>query len=288
MYKRQAGSDAPLQADLFENDRPVEASGYMTDLITDRTIRVLEQPRSGPVFIDVAYNAPHWPYQRPDQPSTARDHARHVLPMDADANTRADYVTMVERVDAGVGRILAALDRLGLRRKTIVIFTNDNGGEWLSRGGPLFHRKASVWEGGIRVPAIVRWPGRVPAGRVSRQVGVTMDLTATMLAAAGATVPAGSKPDGIDLLPVLEGRTPDVDRTLFWRVTGAARQQQAVRNGRWKLVVDQGRPLLFDLTTDVGERSDVIAGHRDVATRLQAALTAWQADVDGEAKARQP
>jgi len=197
-------------------------------------------------------------------------------------------VTMVERVDAGVGRILAALDRLDLRRKTIVIFTNDNGGEWLSNGGPLFHRKASVWEGGIRVPAIVRWPGRVPAGRVSRQVGVTMDLTATMLAAAGATVPAGAKPDGIDLLPVLEGRTPDVDRTLFWRVTGAARQQQAVRNGRWKLVVDQGRPLLFDLTTDIGERSDVIAGHRDVATRLQAALTAWQADVDGEAKARQP
>ena len=86
-YQHTAGDDAPVQADLFENDRPVSVGGYMTDLITDRTVRVLEQHRSGPVFIDVAYNAPHWPYQRPDQPSTARDHARHVLPTDADANT---------------------------------------------------------------------------------------------------------------------------------------------------------------------------------------------------------
>jgi arylsulfatase A len=281
-YQHTAGIDSPLQADLFENDRPVAVDGYLTDLITDRAIRVLEQYRSSPVFIDVAYNAPHWPYQRPDQPSTARDRARHVLPMDADANTRADYVTMVERVDAGVGRILAALDRLGLRRNTIVVFTNDNGGEWLSHGGPLFHRKGSVWEGGIRVPAIVRWPARLPAGRVSRQVGLTMDLTASFLAAAGVPAPA-TKLDGLNLLPILAGGAPEVERTLFWRVTGA-RQQHAVRSGRWKLVVDQGRPLLFDLPRDVGERTDLIAGQREVATRLRAALEAWQADVDAEAK----
>jgi arylsulfatase A-like enzyme len=143
-----------------------------------------------------------------------------------------------------------------------------------------------VWEGGIRVPAIVRWPGRVPPGRVSRQVGMTMDLTATILAAAGAKVPVGTTLDGIDLLPILAGSAPETERTLFWRV-GGARQQQAVRSGRWKLMVDQGRPLLFDLTADIGERTDVIATHRDIATRLQAALGAWQADVDGEAKARQ-
>jgi len=284
-YQHTAGSDAPLQADLFENDRPVEVTGYMTDLITDRAVRILEEHRSGPVFLDVAYNAPHWPYQRPDSPSTARDHARHLLPLDADANTRADYVTMVERVDVGVGRILATIDRLGLAKNTIVVFTNDNGGEWLSHGGPLFHRKGSVWEGGIRVPALVRWPGHVPAGRVSHQIGMTMDLTASFLAAAG--VPAtAARLDGLDLLPILGGRAPVVERTLFWRVTGAARQQQAARSGRWKLVVDQGRQLLFDLSQDIGERADVIASHRDVATRLQAALDAWQADVDGEAKGR--
>jgi arylsulfatase A-like enzyme len=287
-YQHTAGPDAPVHADLFENEAPVETPGYMTDLITDRAIRILEQRRAGPVFLDVAYNAPHWPYQRPDQPSTARDRGTHVLPTDADANTRADYVTMVERVDAGVGRILSALDRLGLQRNTLVIFTNDNGGEWLSHGGPLFHRKGSVWEGGIRVPAILRWPGRLPAGRVSRQVGMTMDLTASMLAAAGATVPAGARPDGIDLVPILAGRAREAERTLFWRISGAVRQQQAVRSGRWKLVVDQGRPLLFDLAADIGERNDVIASHRDVATRLQTALRTWQADVDAEAKTRQP
>ena len=91
----------------------------------------------------------------------------------------------------------------------------------------------------------------------------------------------------MNLLPILEGRAPEMERTLFWRVTGA-RQQQAVRSGRWKLVVDQARPLLFDLSSDIGERTDVIRQHVDVATKLQAALTAWQADVDAEAKQRQP
>ena len=140
-----------------------------------------------------------------------------------------------------------------------------------------------MWEGGIRVPAIVRWPARLPAGRVSHQVGLTMDLTASFLAAAGVPA-AAAKLDGLNLLPILAGAAPEVERTLFWRVTGAARQQQAVRSGRWKLVVDQGRPLLFDLSHDIGERSDLIAGHRDVATRLQAALAAWQTDVDADAK----
>ena len=282
-YQHTAGTDAPLHADLFENDKPVEVTGYMTDLISDRAVRTIEQNRAKPFFVEVAYNAPHWPYQRPDQPSTARDDARHLLPFDRDTSTRADYVTMVERVDVGVGRILAALDRLDLRRRTIVIFTNDNGGEWLSHGGPLFHRKGSVWEGGIRVPALVRWPGHIPAGRVSHQVGMTMDLTASILAAAGVAAAPETKLDGVNLLPILEGRAPEMERTVFWRVTGA-RQQQAVRSGRWKLVVDQARPLLFDLSSDIGERTDVIRQHLDIATRLQAALTAWQADVDGEAK----
>jgi arylsulfatase A-like enzyme len=284
-YQHTAGRGAPLHADLFENDKPVEVAGYMTDLITDRTVRAIEQNRAKPFFIDVAYNAPHWPYQRPDQSTTARDGGRHLQPFDHDTSTRADYVAMVERVDAGVGRILAALDRLGLTRNTIVIFTNDNGGEWLSHGGPLFHRKGSVWEGGIRVPALVRWPAKIPAGRVTHQVGLTMDLTATILAATSAAVPPGMRLDGIDLLPVLTGATREIERTAFWRVTGP-RVQRAVRSGPWKLVMDQGRPLLFDLSKDIGERTDLIAAHPGVAIKLRAALEAWEADVDGEARAR--
>lgn len=271
--------DIPGGRDLFENGSPVQVPGYMTDLVTERSIRFIERSARGPFFIDVAYNAPHWPYQVPDHPTVARDSARHLGPFDDSTSTRADYVAMVERVDRGVGQILAAIDRLGLRNNTIVVFTNDNGGEWLSRNDPLFHRKLSVWEGGIRVPAIVRWPRRVPAGRVTSQVGITMDLTASILAASGVALPADLRLDGIDLFPILEGRAPQVERTLFWRAH-AARQQRAVRSGDWKLVQDMNRWLLFDLRRDVGERTDLVAQQPEVARRLRALLDAWAREVD--------
>jgi arylsulfatase A-like enzyme len=283
-YQHTAGGDSPLTADLFENDQAVEVPGYMTDLITDRSIRFIEQNARQPFFIDVAYSAPHWPYQRPDQPSTARDRSRHLGPFDDPTGTREDYVAMIERADHGVGRILAALDQHGLRQNTMVIFTNDNGGEWLSRNTPLFHNKFSVWEGGIRVPALVRWPGRIPAGKVSNQVGMTMDLTASILAATGATVPADARLEGINLLPVLEGRAPQIERTLFWRVANGGARQQAVRSGDWKLLLDNGRAMLFNVRTDIGERADQIGTRSDIARRLRELLTAWSSDVDAEAK----
>jgi arylsulfatase A-like enzyme len=279
-YQHTPGADSPLKADLFENDRPVEVAGYMTDLITERSIRFIEQNARQPFFIDVAYNAAHWPYQRPDQPSTARDKGRHLGPFDNPTSTRADYVAMLERADQGVGQILGALDRLGLRQNTIVIFTNDNGGEWLSRNTPLFHHKGSVWEGGIRVPAIVRWPGRIPPGGVAGQVGITMDLTASILAATRTPVPADARLEGIDLFPVLEGRVPTIERTLFWRVIG----QKAVRVGDWKLLYDGGRAMLFNLRADLGERNDLMREQPEIARRLAPLIEAWQKDVDGEAK----
>jgi arylsulfatase A-like enzyme len=165
----------------------------------------------------------------------------------------------------------------------MVIFTNDNGGEWLSRNAPLFHHKFSLWEGGIRVPAIIRWPGRIPAGKVSGQVGMTMDLTASILAATGTAVPSEARLDGVNLLPVFEGRVPQIERTLFWRVNGGA-GQQAVRSGDWKLVVDGGRPMLFNLRSDIGERTNLIGTRSDIAKRLHTLLIAWQRDVDAEAK----
>jgi arylsulfatase A-like enzyme len=272
--------DTPGGKDLFENDTPVDVPGYMTDLITARSVRFIEQHAREPFFIDVAYNAPHWPYQVPDRPSVARDSARHLTPFDDSTSTRVDYVAMLERVDQGVGRILATIERLGLRNNTIVIFTNDNGGEWLSRNAPLFHHKLSVWEGGIRVPTIIRWPGRLPAGKVTSQVGITMDLTASILAAARVRVPPDLRLDGIDLFPILDGRRPQVERTLFWRAH-PGRQQRAVRSGDWKLVADMGRPLLFNLRTDIGERNNVVGSHPDIARRLRGLLDAWAAEMDG-------
>ena len=282
-YQHTAGYAGPREKDLFENEQLVDAPGYVTDLITQRSIAFIEKSAGRPFFIDVAYNAPHWPYQPPDLPSTARDSGRHLTPFDSATSTRADYVAMLERVDQGVGEILRTLDRLGLRQNTLVIFTNDNGGEWLSRGGPLFHHKGSVWEGGIRVPTLVRWPARIPPNRVSRQAGITMDLTATILAVAGAAVPAEARHEGIDILPLIAGEKPEVDRTLFWRVAGP-RPQSAVRSGKWKLVMDGNRPLLFDLSSDISERENVVGARSDVARRLRAELNAWQRDVDGEGK----
>jgi arylsulfatase A-like enzyme len=276
--------DSPGYDDLFENDSPVRVDGYMTDLITDRAVRWIERNGRRPFFIDIAFNAPHWPYQVPGRPGAARDSARHLSAFDDSTSTRADYVAMIERVDDGVGRVLATLDRLGLRENTIVIFTNDNGGEWLSRNTPLFHHKLSVFEGGIRVPAIVRWPGRVPAGTVTGQVGITMDLTASILAATGAAVPSDMRLDGMDLFPILEARAPEVQRTLFWR-GHPGRPHRAVRSGDWKLVMEP-RPMLFNLRSDIGERENVIGHHPDVARRLRDLLLAWERDVAAEAGAR--
>ena len=150
--------DAPIH-DLYHNEEPTTSTAYLTDDITRRAEAFIEQRANGPFFVEVAYNATHWPFQRPDLPEGKRgwEHYR-------ESGTRADYVAMLERADQGIGRILDALDRLKLARNTLVMFTSDNGGEWLSRNAPLFHRKSTLWEGGIRVPLLLRWPARLQAG----------------------------------------------------------------------------------------------------------------------------
>jgi arylsulfatase A-like enzyme len=279
-YYQHTGGDG--RPDLFENDQPVQVEGYMTDLITERSVRFVEAHTREPFFLEVAYNAAHWPFQVPGHPSVAPNNARFVQPHDQDTSTRQDYVAVLERADQGVGQILAALDRTGLAGSTLVIFTNDNGGEWLSRNAPLFHRKDTVWEGGIRVPLVMRWPGRVPARKVTPQVGITMDLTATILGAAGVTVPGAARPDGVNLLPVVEGRAPVMERTLYFRNVLPARAQRAVRQGDWKLLVDGPNTMLFNVRDDVGERNDLARTRQDIARRLRPLIAAWEKDVDGK------
>jgi arylsulfatase A-like enzyme len=195
---------------------------------------------------------------------------------------------MVEHLDRQIGELLGVIERAGVAGDTIVIFTNDNGGEWLSSSGPLFGRKWTVFEGGIRVPAIVRWPGRIPAGSVSDQVGITMDLTASILAVTGAVVPAEAKLEGLDLFPVWEGRAPQIERTLFWRSGSGAAKQTAVRRGDWKLVVDGPHTYVFNLRTDLSERNDVAKWQQDIAQELYPMITSWEATVDAEAKTLAP
>ena len=280
-------TDGGGQPDLFEDDTPVTVGGYMTDLITERSVKFIGDHARSPFFLEVAYNAAHWPYQDPDRPSTAVRNSAHLLPYDEDTGTRAAYVKIVERADRGVGEIVAALDRAGLSQNTLVVFTNDNGGEWLSRNAPLFNRKFTLYEGGIRVPTIIRWPGHVPAGAVTTQVGITMDLSATFLAAAGVAPPADAKLEGIDLVPLIRAGARPISRTLFWRVTTAALNQRAVRDGDWKLLLEgSARAMLFDVSRDLGERDDVAASNTAVVRRLHQQLLAWEKDVDSEAKAR--
>ena len=169
----------------FNGSLPFHAGKYMTDYLSDQAVAAIKANRNRPFFLYLAYNAPHTPLQAAKADYDALDAI-------GDERTRV-YAAMIRALDRGVRRVTAELKAQGLERDTIVIFTNDNGGEWLARNEPLFHRKQTLWEGGIRVPALVRWPGRIPAGRVSDQVGITMDLTASILAATGTHVPDSAR-----------------------------------------------------------------------------------------------
>ena len=274
--------------DLYHNDQPAAMSGYLTDELTTQANNFIAAHQRGPFFIEVAYNATHWPFQPPNLPPDKR--ARPDLLHDG---TRADYVAMLESADKGVGQTLNQLDRLQLTRNTLVVFTSDNGGEWLSHNAPMFNRKSTLWEGGIRVPALLRWPGRLPARAVSKQVGITMDLTASFLAVAGVTPPSSYQPDGINLLPMLrEGRT--VERTLFWRFKSAARDQKAARRGRWKYMrdgvgtIDGVHEFLFDLEQDVSERQDQSVTHIPMLVEFRKLVADWEASVDAGKPADKP
>ncbi len=280
-YQHTNGEGGP---DLWENGRMITEDGYMTDLITQRAIRYINDHTDEPFFLSVQYNAAHWPYQVPDMPSVAIRNAAHLQPHEQGTSTREAYVAMLERADQGMGEIFAALDAAGLDDNTLVIFTNDNGGEWLARNAPLFNRKFTAWEGGIRVPAIMRWPGVIPAGQVTEQVGITMDFTATILALAGAEFPVGYVPEGIDLMPIVTGRSPVVERTLFWR---ASPTFTAVRSGDMKLVMQSpNAAFLFNVREDPGERNDLTNTGQAEVRRLRGMLDAWTADVNAEKAAR--
>jgi arylsulfatase A-like enzyme len=269
-----AHTDANGDPGLYENTKLVETKGYLTDLITERSLAFLKKIKKGPFFLEVAYNAPHWPFQPPDKPDDRRT-ARTYGP---ETGTRADYVRMVERLDEGVGKLLVALDDAGLAKDTLVIFVNDNGGERLSDNGPLFHGKYTLWEGGIRVPCVVRWPAALPAKTVSSQQVIAMDLTASILTAAGVELPTENPLDGEDVLPILSGQKPQRERTFFWRLPRPDDNfgQRAVRRGKWKYVYDREMELLFDLEKDIGEKRNLAFQHPEVVTELRAALAKWE------------
>lgn len=258
------------QPDLYENLTPVERNGYLTDLLTERAVNYVKKPRSAPFFLSLHYTAPHWPWQGPKggEPTHFSDKAPEPAAMTGGGSLKL-YAEMMKSLDDGVGRVMQSIKAAGIDKKTLVIFTSDNGGERFSYLWPFSGQKGDLLEGGIRVPAIVRWPGMVPANRVTQQMAITMDWTATIVAAAKADVSYSL--DGIDLLPVIKGSSGVIDRTFFWRIYA----QDAVRDGNWKYVRDGEVRRLFDLSLDQHEQADFSLKHPEVLQRLMKEFNKW-------------
>lgn len=261
---------------LRDGLKPVKAEGYLTDLINDRAVKFIGKHAHEPFFLYVPHLAVHCPYQPPGRP----------LPSVTKANMydgdRRTYAAMVERVDHGLGLIFAELEKHKLLNNTLIVLSSDNGGERYSDNSPLFHHKSTLWEGGIRVPCLMSWPAQLPAGSVTSQVGITMDLTATFAALAGATAPADRPFDGLNLMPILKGENTIRDRTLCWRIDRTGRQQKAIRHGNFKYIQDGNVDMLFDLATDISERRDLQFQQPTVFNDLKGRLATWEQEIAQE------
>ena len=259
------GPFAP-HAFVFDGFRPVKNMRYLTDELTDRAIGFLREVKQQPCFIYLAYNAPHTPYQAPD------GLIRKYLKAGADP-VAAVRRAMIDSLDTNIGRLMAAMRNHALEQDTLVVFLSDNGAEKQSHNGGLRSTKMTVWEGGIRVPLIAAWPGRIPAGRTSDSLCCLPDLAATFLHLASAKTDL-EPTDGVDLLPFWTGeRTGHAHEALAWSIDlrGPAGTQPrpdnsnlfAVRMGPWKLVRDAKREIdaLYNLDEDLKETTDLSHQH---------------------------
>lgn len=259
---------------LRDGLEPVKAEGYLTDLISQRAVKFVQEHAKEPFFLYVPYNAVHSPYQPPARPLPA------VTKENMYDGDRKGYAAMLEKVDEGVGLLLAELEKQGVLDNTLFVLSSDNGGERYSDNAPLFNHKQTLWEGGIRVPCLMRWPAKLPRGQMVTQPAITMDLTATFLSMAGGKPPSDRAFDGIDLLPILLGQTPPQERTFCWRVNRSNRQMKAVRHGDWKYVQDAAVEMVFNLKDDIGERRDLAFRRPEILADLKGKLKAWEDEMD--------
>jgi arylsulfatase A-like enzyme len=325
--------------DLYEGKVPVERIGYMTEMLTQRAVKYVTDRRKGsgtasPFYLSLHYTAPHWPWEGPRDQEVSRTLGRGYDGFTAGGSLKT-YAAMMKSLDDGIGEVLRALDRSGLADNTLVIFTSDNGGERFSYNWPFRGQKFSLWEGGIRVPAIVRWPGATSnvqrptsnvgmrsqggmlsqeeglrplignrqsavgnaPGRIIHDVAITMDWTATILAAAGAKPESNYPLDGINLMSTITATSPSPRipasprpplspspglpipaspfRTLFWRTS----VQDAALEGRWKYVRDGDQEYLFDLSVDEREQANFREQNPAMFTHLRDAFKKWETSV---------
>ncbi len=262
--------------DLELRDEP----GYVTHLITRHAVRFLEENRARPFCLYIAHEAPHYPYQGPNDPPLREPGRTPVAETYPPGHVARAYREMVEEMDRGIGEIIATLERLGLGSDTLVFFCSDNGATPDGSNSPWRGHKGGLWEGGHRVPAIAAWPGRIAPGTTDA-TALTMDLMPTVLELAGIEPPPGRSLDGTSLAGLLLRREPLPARTLFWSYS----ERAAVRDGAWKLLVGEGEqapaslPRLFHLESDPGETRDLAQNEPGRRAEMLAALERWRREV---------
>ena len=263
--------------DLWDDDVPVHQMGYLTDMLGSRAVDVVNGcAKSGrPFLISLHFNAPHWPWEAPgDEAESERVRLTGRL-ADFDGGTQKTYQRMIQEMDLQIGRVLEALNANGLAQSTIVIFTSDNGGERFADTWPFTGRKTELLEGGLRIPAIISWPARIPQGRTTDQVAISMDWMPTLLASAGVPNDPAFPPDGMNLLPMLTENAAPVQRKLFWRYKANA--QRAARDGDYKYLKILDNTFLFNVVEDPMERANLKTRRKDVYDRIVSEWHAWNA-----------
>jgi len=271
-YYAHQGTDH--KDDLWDDDVPIHQAGYLTDLLGDRAVDVVERAARSqrPFLLSLHFNAPHWPWEAPgDEAESERLKTESLWHFDG--GTQKTYQRMIERLDFQIGRVVHALEANAVRDNTIVIFTSDNGGERFADTWPFTGRKTELLEGGLRIPAIISWPARMPRGTTTEQVAISMDWLPTLVAAAGARLDAEHPSDGINLLPQLTDGAATVPRTLFWRYKANA--QRAVRDGDFKFLKILENTFLFNVVDDPMERANLKARRKDIYDRLVEKWLDW-------------
>lgn len=254
---------------IYRNDKPINDTGYLTHNLAREAVSFIERHRAQPFFLYLPFSAVHWPLQAPQE---------YVKRFNTPDKNRNIYLAMLACMDEGIGKVLDALERTGVDENTLIIFFSDNGGakKNFANNGILRDYKQSVYEGGIRVPFIVSWPGRLPKGTVCSEPIISLDVTPTILSAASVDLPGDRIYDGRNMLPVLRGETEStggrLHKTLFW---DDGSDQWAVRAGKWKVISRRDSIELYDLAADVGEKHNLAAQQPQVLRELKSLHAQW-------------
>jgi arylsulfatase A-like enzyme len=261
--------------DFWDDEVPIHQAGYLTQLLGSRAVDIVNAYAKAdkPFMLSLHFNAPHWPWEGPGDTAESERLAHAENRPHFDSGSQKTYQQMIESMDQQIGGVLRALDANHIADNTIVIFTSDNGGERFADTWPFTGKKTELLEGGLRIPSIMRWPARIPKGSTSEQVSISMDWLPTLLSAAGAAQDPAFPSDGMDLLPMLTGKSRPVPRKLFWRYK--ARAQRAVRDGNYKFLKILDNTFLFNVVEDPLERANLKERQKDVYKRLVREWYEW-------------